>query len=226
MTAREVITSVAKETTEVLLFHSATGKDSIVLLDMLAKHFKRVVCCLLYFIKDCELEDKYIRWAEKKYPNCKFIKYPHYDLSKIVKYGGLGVKANPKQKIYSLADLMNTAKEETGIEWACRGIKKYDSLERRIMLNDMKIPINYKTKNFYPLAEWTNKDCEKYILDNKLPKNVKTDKNRTQGFQIMEGSFLLYLKKYYPNDLQKVLTQFPLTKVYLYEAEQAALQNK
>lgn len=38
--AREIIDDVSKETDSILLFHSLSGKDSIVLLDLCYKKFK------------------------------------------------------------------------------------------------------------------------------------------------------------------------------------------
>ena len=45
---------------EVILFHSASGKDSIALLDILAPRFKRVVCVFMYIVKDMEHISRYI----------------------------------------------------------------------------------------------------------------------------------------------------------------------
>lgn len=221
MNAVECVHVVAQNTDEVILFHSATGKDSIVLLDLLSKKFKRVVCCFMYILKDGTFEQKYISWAKQKYPNCEFLQVPHFVTSEFIKYGLYGVKKNPKQKKYKLSDMMDLARKETGVEWLCLGFKKYDSLERRIMLNDLGDPINQKSKTFFPLADWSNKQCLAYIAKNKLAKPVQFNKDRTQGFVIDSGAFLLWLKERYPKDLANLFKQYPLAKAYLYEAEQA-----
>ena len=36
----QILKFVAEKTDEIMLFHSATGKDSIVILDLISKHFK------------------------------------------------------------------------------------------------------------------------------------------------------------------------------------------
>lgn len=218
MNAATAISFVSKRTDEIILFHSATGKDSIVCLDMLSKKFRKVVCCFMFIIKDSVFETKYIRWAESKYPNCKFIFYPHFVLSEIIKYGLYGVAKKTEQRKYRLADIMKEAQAQTGIQWICEGIKKYDGLERRIMLN-MTGSVDVKNKKLYPLADWTNKDCLNYIKKNKLVNPVQTANTRTQGFNLTDGDFLLWLKNNYPQDAKEVFRQFPLTKRYLYEKE-------
>jgi DNA-binding transcriptional LysR family regulator len=63
---------IAKRTDEVILFHSASGKDSIALLDICAPRFKRVVCVFMYVVKNMEHINRYINYARKKYPNVEF----------------------------------------------------------------------------------------------------------------------------------------------------------
>lgn len=113
------------------------------------------------------------------------------------------------------------AKTENGIDNVCLGFKKYDSLERRILLNDLGRPyIHEKTGNFYPLAEWSNRQCLAYIRKNKLAKPVTVGNYRTNGFNITDGEFLNWLSDNYPEDANRVFRQFPLTKAYLYEYQQ------
>lgn len=67
--AKEIIMDVAKETGEVILFHSLSGKDSIVLLDLLYPHFKRVFCVYMYLVKDLEHINQFYMYAKSKYPS-------------------------------------------------------------------------------------------------------------------------------------------------------------
>lgn len=48
--AIDIIETVAKKTDRVILFHSASGKDSIALLDLISPYFKEVVCAYMYVV--------------------------------------------------------------------------------------------------------------------------------------------------------------------------------
>ncbi|SDE24848.1 sulfate adenylyltransferase subunit 2 [Riemerella columbipharyngis] len=52
------IKALSEKTDRVLLFHSANGKDSIALLEMLSPHFKEIKC--VYMVKNLNHINKYI----------------------------------------------------------------------------------------------------------------------------------------------------------------------
>ena len=70
--AIDIIKAVAKKTDRVILFHSASGKDSIALLDLISPYFKEIVCVYMYVVKDLSHINRYINYACKKYPNMKY----------------------------------------------------------------------------------------------------------------------------------------------------------
>ena len=69
--AKQVIDEVAKQTDEIILFHSLSGKDSITLLDLVYPKFKRVVCVFMYIVKGLDHIDEYYRYAMMKYPKVR-----------------------------------------------------------------------------------------------------------------------------------------------------------
>lgn len=163
--AREIIDDVSKETDSILLFHSLSGKDSIVLLDLCYKKFKRVVVVFMYIVKDLEHIMRYYNYAKTKYPNIEFVQVPHYALFYDIKTGYMGIKQDPKQRQWTLADITEKLRKRLGVEWACYGFKQSDSLNRRLMLRsytDGKEAINWKTKKFYPLSTYKNKEIMDY----------------------------------------------------------------
>src|ERR1017187_3841322 len=121
----EIIRGLQRETDEVLLLHSGTGKDSLMLMDVLSKSFNRVQPVFMYFIKGLEYENNYIRWAEKRY-KVEFIQTPHFAVYSYIKYGYLGIKKDPKQTLMTIAKIDTMMKERTGIAWSVYGFKKID----------------------------------------------------------------------------------------------------
>src|SRR5690606_5405512 len=102
----------------VILFHSATGKDSICLCDLLSKQFNDVLCVFMYFVKDLDYENRYIAWAEKKYSNIKFIQVPHIALNSFIKVGYLGIKKDNKIQKNHIHRLDARIRKKYGYDWS------------------------------------------------------------------------------------------------------------
>lgn len=125
----EVINLVANKTNRVILFYSA-GKDSIVLLDLLSKKFKEVVCVFMYFVKYLEHIDRFIKYSEKRYENVRFIQKPHWVLTKIYNAGFFCVPK--KVQNLNLNDVIKSVKSEFGIDYCFLGMKQSDGMMRRL----------------------------------------------------------------------------------------------
>lgn len=220
--AREIIDDVSKETDSILLFHSLSGKDSIVLLDLCYKKFKRVIVVFMYLVKDLEHIMRYYNYAKTKYPNIEFVQVPHYALFNYIKTGYMGIKQNTKQRQWTLADITDKLREKLGVEWACYGFKQSDSLNRRLMLRsytDGKEAINWKTKKFYPLSTYRNKEIMDFILDHRLknPEVCGTNK-QSSGVDIEDVEYQKYLKELFPADLEKIYKVFPMARIVMLKA--------
>ncbi len=217
--AKQVIDEVAKQTDEILLFHSLSGKDSITLLDLCYPRFRRVVCVYMYIVRDLEHMEEYYRWAKARYPNVVFIQVPHYALYSYIKYGFMGCKKNPKQRLWNLSDITEKVREKTGIQWACFGFKQSDSLNRRLMLRSYKDEmeaISTKTHKFYPLSTYKNAQIKEYIRKNHLKSpEAYGGKGQSCGTDITDYNYHQYLKTNYPGDLEKIYEVFPMTKIVL-----------
>ena len=180
----------------------------------------------MYFIKESYL-DNYIGWAEQKYHNARFVRIPHFQLSVMLKNGNFGLKPDPKQKIFTLSMLADKMCEKHGIAWSCFGFKQSDSLNRRLMLRTYELNgINEKTKRFYPLSEWKNKDCLTYIKQHKLVTPIKYSNEQSSDMDIGSGAYLTWCKQKYPRDFEKILETFPLCGALQFDYEQRTKQKK
>lgn len=220
MKAAHTLSLIKDQTDEVIQFHSGTGKDSICLLDMLATNFKKIVCVFMYYVKGLDYEHRYIEWAKKKYANVEFIEVPHFAVYSFIHHGYLGIKKDLTIKKKTLVHITKEAKELTGIEWCFFGFKKCDSLNRRIMLNELPDGISMSTKNCYPLADYLNKDVLEYISRNNLIPPFSYNKALpSSGCDISNPTFLAYVREKYPNDLQKIFNTYPQTETILFSYE-------
>ena len=217
----ESIKSISELSKRAILFHSAAGKDSIALLDLMRPYFDEILCVYMYVIPELEHINKYIDYAKTKY-NVEFLQVPHYALYSMIKTGYMGIKKNRNQTLRNLSHITESIKLKSGIEWAFFGFKQSDSMNRRLMLrtyeNDI---INYKNKKAYPLSEWKNKDVLKHIEHKRLITPINYGgKSQSSGTSIDDINFLLYCKDYYPNDYKQILSYFPLAEIKVYKHEQ------
>jgi sulfate adenylyltransferase subunit 2 len=222
--AQQVIEQIAQKTNKVILFHSMSGKDSIALLHLLHPHFDQITCVFMYVVKDLEHIARYMHYINKKYPKARIIQIPHFAVFSYIKTGHLGHRQNEKQRLHNLSDLTDNIREKTAIEWAFFGFKQSDSMNRRVMLRTyQEQAINEKNKKVYPLSTYKNKDIIEYIKAEKLITPEKYGNSQSSGTDINDLNYLLFLRNHFPNDLKKVIAEFPLVerKLYEYDYERA-----
>ncbi|EGD33336.1 phosphoadenosine phosphosulfate reductase family protein [Capnocytophaga sp. oral taxon 338] len=216
--AQQVIEQIAQKTSKVILFHSMSGKDSIALLNLLYPHFEKVVCVFMYVVKDLDHIARYMHYINKKYPKAQIIQIPHFAVFSYIKTGHLGHAQNEKQRLYNLSDLTDNIREKTSIKWAFFGFKQSDSMNRRVMLRTyQEQAINEKNKKVYPLSTYKNNNIIEYIKAEKLITPEKYGNSQSSGTDINDLNYLLFLRNHFPNDLKKVIAEFPLVERKLYE---------
>lgn len=224
--SKQIIKQLKQKTSKLILFHSMSGKDSIALLDLLYPHFE-VTCVFMYVVKDLQHINRYMHFINSRYPKAKVIQVPHFGVYSYIKTGYLGCKQNPKQKQYSLADLTEIIREKTGVEWAVFGFKQSDSMNRRLMLRTYEDEaINEKSKKAYPLSKYKNKDILHYIQQNNLITPESYGKHQSSGTSIDDLEYLLFLRNKFPDDLKKIIAEYPLAERKLYEYDYERAQAK
>lgn len=217
--ARDIIKSIAQRTERAILFHSATGKDSIALLDLMHPYFREIVCVFMYTVKDLEHINRYIAWAQRKYSKARFIQIPHYGVYSYIKVGFMGCKKNPKQRKYTLADLNEVVRERTGIDWTFLGFKQSDSMNRRLMLRGYdRGAICEKSHKVYPLSSYKNNDVLAYIERNNLiTPEAYGGEHQSSGSDINDLHYLLWLRENFPGDLQKIYAEYPMVERLVFD---------
>ena len=226
--AIDIIKAVAKKTDRVILFLSASGKDSIALLDLISPYFKEIVCVYMYVVKDLSHINRYINYACNRYLNAKFIQIPHFSVYSFRRIGYLGCVKNEKQKLYNMAQLTDIVREKYNIEWAFFGFKQSDSMNRRLMLRTYDMNgINEVQKKCYPLSEYKNKDVLEYISRKNLIKPESYDlKHQSSGTDITDINYLLFLRNNFPKDLGRVINEYPLVERKLFEYDYERAETK
>lgn len=211
---KQYIDLVRDRSSEVLLFCSL-GKDSLVLLDLLYPKFKRIVCIFMYFVKDLEHINRWIRWIKSKYPNIEFVQIPHWNLTYILR-SGLYCVPNPKVKLLKLADVIKSMRLKYGVYYTFLGMKKADGMNRRLMLKGYASNGYENAGLCYPLADWTQKDILAYMKQHNLPEPVRYSLKASSGVGF-NLDCMLWMDKNYPQDLQRIYSVFPMAERVLWE---------
>lgn len=220
--ANKTIEVVADNCSHPILFYSC-GKDSIMLLDLMAPHFDKITLLFMYFVKGMEHCERYLDFSQKRYKNIEIVQCPHFRLSSI-RQTGLFCNPEPNIRILQLSDVDTWARQKTGIDWTFYGIKKSDSLNRRLMLKSYgELPISQSTQKVYPLSDLKDADVLRYITKARLLKPIQygTKRSNAVGFDL---DCMLWMRENCPHDLELVYQRFPKSKQVLFEYDYNAKQ--
>jgi len=219
---------VRQTTDTAVLMYSAGGKDSIVLLDMLASRFKRVVCYYMYHVLDLDHIRPYLYWAVKRYGNVTVKQIPHPQVSMLL-HEGVFCDPQPDVKILYERDIVELIKEKEGCEYVFNGTKGADGYMKLMRLKrHLKREGWYQFRGLvYPLATWVNDDCLQYIRNRKLinPFIYGYGVSKSQGFGIYKDCFD-FLMWEYPQDVAKALEVFPYASSLLDQKQKKYLEEK
>lgn len=210
MSAIEVIESIKSDECILML---SLGKDSLVLLDMLYPRFRRVVCVFMYFVKGLEHIERYVGYVKSRYPNIEFVQIPHWTLTYLLR-GGMYCPPQ-KVRVMTLKDICEGLRRRYGIQYIFLGMKKADSLNRRLMLKGYE-PSYVNNGYVYPLADWTQKMVLTYIKQRRLPQPVRYGMASSGGVGFNEDCFV-WLREHFPQDLERIYEVFPLSRNILFQ---------
>lgn len=196
----------------------------MVLLDLVAPHFKEVICVYMYFVKDLEHINRYINQAKAKHPNVVFLEVPHWNLTYVLR-NGMYCRPQKGVKLMKLRDVIDNIRLKTGVDWVFLGMKQSDNMNRRIMLRTTEYEneaINSKTQIAYPLSKWSNKDALAYCRQKRFPSPIAYARNKKSQGLTFDVDVFLYLRENFPKDLEKIYATFPQSKVILHKYDTRA----
>lgn len=199
------IRTMAKMTDEVIVAFSG-GKDSIVVLDMCMRYFKRVVPFFMYYVPRLSFQERQLQWYEQKY-GIQIERLPHFELSSLLHCGAFR-NEDLDVPIVGLTDIYEWMRNKYGIYWVAAGERSADSVIRGAMIKKSG-SIDAVRGRFYPVAWWTKQEILQYI---KLKKLYLAADSRRLGtsFDGVTTHSLMMLKEHFPTDYEKALRLFPL----------------
>ncbi len=219
-----VLSKTVKNLQELATVHKAVliaysgGKDSLVVLDLAVKTFKKVVCYFQYLVPGLGYCEERIAFAKKRY-NVEVLQYPGWLLFHCLKNGIYCPNYFVLDDIpdFSHSDLDRLIMYDTGINLVLTGMKRNDSLSRRRILS------SYKGGDIYhPLSEWNKFDVLAYLKIHNIP-IPDTYKAATTGINLSTKS-LLWLHDNYPDDFKKLCKWFPYAEAVVYRRQFYGIQ--
>lgn len=201
------IKTQSKVTDSVLVGFSG-GKESVVVMDLCFRYFKKVQPFFMYICPNLSFQERTIAWYEKKYQT-EIIRIPHMDVSEYFHYGSFrpGDESFP---IVSINDIYHYLRLQSDIWWIAAGERINDSIVRRAMMKKSGT-IDTQRGRIYPVALWRKKEVIDYIKFHNLYLGADSRKLGF-SFKSLWGKELSMLKQYFPEDYEKVLRQYPFAE--------------
>ena len=187
----------------------STGKDSVVMLDLIQRFFKRPdhEYIFLYMYKGLFIRETVLSHYSKRY-KIEFQQYPQFDVSSRI-----------TGKKLKQANIEKFIRAKHNKIWMFYGYRKTESLERRGMMAHIDNGIDWKYKKLYPIADWSARDVLAYIKRNRLvlPPDYRSGFRDINSFK---GEALLWLYNNYRGDYEIIKAQYPGIEGELIRAKQ------
>lgn len=181
------------------------GKDSLVVLDMARRCFKRVVGLFMYFVPDLQCDAD--RLAIAKTWGIEVLQYPHFSFLEAMGCGAYCVK-RPMPEL-TRYDIYEMCRADTGMRCVLTGIKKSDSMARRKPSKMTSADV------FHPIIEWKDFDVLAYCGYHKIDL-PKTPTGRKSSGVDLRGESLLFLHENFPDDFKRLCEFFPFAEAVLW----------
>lgn len=196
----ESIKYISDNTDNAIVYFS-TGRDSIVMLDLFHKYYKKPFTVLyLYTFKNLQLHEEIIQHYERRY-NIEIIREPHQDWYRLF-----------QKKEYSHGDMMRVYKKKYNSSYVALGYRRDEGLERLAQIGlTVKAgtpSIDHKHGYLYPLMKFYPKLIKKYVVANKLKLPI-TYRDGFRDIHIMKGDALVYIHQNFLSDYNTIKEQYP-----------------
>ena len=126
----------SKITDEVIVSFSM-GKDSLVVLDLACKYFKKVHVFFMYMVPGLKFQERALQRYEQIY-NVKIHRVPHFETSEFYRFGSFRTP-DYSVPVLDVNDVYSYIRQECNCFWIIGGERKADSIFRNGMLNKRRV---------------------------------------------------------------------------------------
>jgi 3'-phosphoadenosine 5'-phosphosulfate sulfotransferase (PAPS reductase)/FAD synthetase len=164
--AQQILNDAAKKSDSCIVFYSG-GKDSLVVMDLAARIFKRVFGVFMYFVPGLSVIEKQLEYARQRW-GVEIVQVPHWILFRCIKHGFYALPSVRNEREIpdvKLKDIYQHVISTTGIPFIATGAKMADSVWRRQNLNSTA---GYEFL-LTPLKNWNKFDVLYYLKNHGIP---------------------------------------------------------
>jgi len=200
----EPVKAACRFSSEVVVSFSG-GKDSVVTLDLCARHFKRVHAFFMYQVPGLSFQEATLRWYEQRY-GIEILRVPHPELAEWLRFGTFRYHDFSVPAI-SFNDLYHYVRMQTGQRWIAAGERIADSIWRRAMMKRSGC-IDVKRGRFFPLMYFRKDDVLRYVERHNLKVSPES-RFLGHSFRSLEPEEMWLVRRHYPRDYEKIVSWFP-----------------
>lgn len=180
------------------------GKDSLAVMDIATRTFKRVVAFHMYTVPGLRLVDRDINAMKERW-NVPVVFYPHIAFLTAL---GTGLYGNEPEwsndvPIPTLREMYDWIMHDTKIPLILSGAKKSDSMARRRFFANTASWDDI----VYPIKDWNKFDVLSYLRAQKIP--VPESSGVAQSRIDFSSPSLVWLHDEHPEDFVKLCEWFP-----------------
>jgi phosphoadenosine phosphosulfate reductase len=181
------------------------GKDSLAILDLACRHFKKVTPFFMFLIPGLRCIEEKMTIVKERW-GLDILHYPHFLLFNAFNrsiYCKKSFRMDKNLQEFGLTDIYKCVISDTGVNLIFNGSKETDSLWRRQKYFKFMTFENV----FYPLKSWRKNDVLAYLKINNIPLPSSSGHQST-GIDLSAPS-LLWLHDKYPDDFERLEAYFP-----------------
>ena len=184
------------------------GKDSLVVMDLCCKHFKRVEAFCMSFVTGMNIMQQKLQYSRDRW-GVEVKEIEHWAAVRHRAQGFRCFESYHEGKLPNLAMTLEQQKKETGCSLSVTGTRAAESLGRRAGLRRREegVEAGAWAGDWHPIAWWNRAEVIAYLKNNNLPME-DIDKDM-QGIS-NDATSILWLHDNHPADYQKWLEVFPL----------------
>lgn len=197
------------QTHEAIIVSYSTGKDSMILMDLCSKKFKRVIALHMYFVKGLAYIEGGLDYARARW-GCEVMQIPHWLYVQAIKTNQYCNYTNAESLAdVNLSDLYKLAMQKTGARLVATGARKSDGLWRRRWMKNIRKSANYDGVIF-PLQDWLKLDISSYQKTHNIPMPELSTTGRGDATGIScNNESILWLYDRHRDDFDRMKRVFP-----------------
>ena len=181
------------------------GKDSMTVMDLCCRTFKRVEAFYMYFVPGLEAEEAKLRFCKERF-GVTVRQMPHWASIRCLKTWAY-VDPQPALDLlpdWQLRDCYQLMLDDTGCGFVAAGAKKADSSWRRRFMKGTE----HWDFLLNPIADWNKFDVLGYLKSQEIPIPEARDAKNATGIDLSMAS-LRHLHDGRPDDFDRLSKYFP-----------------